>query len=336
LRTSWLLAALACGWLLAAPAHAALGPGERTVVGAQPQGNMRVWSFPYRAHNGSPRLAYLELPRWYGPRLHPPVPLVISPHGRAVSGRANLKLWGSLPVRGSFALLSPDGQGRRLAGYSWGSPGQVEDLARMPSLAEHALPWLRIERSKIYAFGGSMGGQETLLLLARHPTLLAGAAAFDSVSDFALQYREFGRLGCNKKCLKDHGEPLGRRLQSLARSEIGGSPVTRPTAFRERSPITYSRAIAASCVPLLIWWSPADRIVIHQQLQSGRLFWKLRQENPLAPISAYVGFWVHTHEMRAKTLLPLALARFGLLPQRDATTRSDLHVVPPPRSACSR
>jgi pimeloyl-ACP methyl ester carboxylesterase len=328
------LVTLACALVFVTSAEATYGAGEQTAVGAETQGNMTVWSFPYRAHNGTPRSAYLELPRWYGPALHPRIKFVISPHGRGLSGRANLRLWGSLPVRGSFAVLSPDGQGRRLSDYSWGSPGQIEDLARMPSLAEQALPWLRIDRSQIYAVGGSMGGQETLLLVARHPRLLAGAAAFDSVSDFALQYREFSHLRCSARCLHDLGEPLGRRLQGLARSEIGGSPQTRPMAFRERSPITYSRAIATSCVPLQLWWSPADRIVIDQQHQSGKLFWRLRRENPRAPISGYVGFWIHSHEMRARALLPLSLVKFGLLPPQDATTRADLHIVPAPRDAC--
>ena len=38
-----------------------------------------------------------------------------------------------------------------------------------------------------------MGGQETLLLVARHPHLLAGAAAFDPATDMARRYRDFAR-----------------------------------------------------------------------------------------------------------------------------------------------
>ena len=68
---------------------------------------------------------------------------------------------------------------------------------------------------RIYAFGGSMGGQETLLLLARHPHLLAGAAAFDSVTNMALQYRSFLRIPCNRNCLHTWHGPLGKTLQSL-------------------------------------------------------------------------------------------------------------------------
>jgi pimeloyl-ACP methyl ester carboxylesterase len=205
----------------------------------------------------------------------------------------------------------------------------------MPAIARAGIPWLRIDPRRVYAFGGSMGGQESLLLLARHPHLLAGVAAFDAVSDFAQQYRSFGRLRCNARCLRDLGEPLGRRLQLLARSELGGTPWQRPLAFAERSPITYTRGIAASCVPLQIWWSPADRVVVDQQRQSGKFFWRLRAANPRAPVSGYVGFWIHSHEMRASTRLPFALRQFGLLPPSTASGREGLHVVPAPARSCA-
>ena len=91
----------------------------------------RVLTFSYRSSAGPVRTAYLVLPAWYGPLRHPPIPVVISPHGRGVSGSYNLRFWGDLPGRGPFALISPDGQGRRLPFYSWGYAGQIDDLARM-------------------------------------------------------------------------------------------------------------------------------------------------------------------------------------------------------------
>jgi pimeloyl-ACP methyl ester carboxylesterase len=317
-------------------ALAANGPSEESTTTSVTRGHVTLWHFAYRSHTGAPRGVWVVLPKWYGPALNPTVKLVISPHGRGLDGRANASLWGGLPAKGSFAVISPDGQGRRLGDYSWGSPGQIADLARMPAIARAGIPWLRLDMRKIYAFGGSMGGQEALLLLARHPHMLAGVAAFDAVSDFAQQYRSFGKLRCNAHCLHDLGEPLGRRLQVLARSELGGSPRQRPLAFAERSPITYTRAIASSCVPLQIWWSPADRVVIDQQRQSGKFFWKLRATNPRAPISGYVGFWIHSHEMHASTRLPFALRRFGLLPPSIVTGHDGLHVVPAPRDGCER
>src|SRR5205807_7326339 len=139
---------------------------------------VKVFTFEYRSHAGGERKAYLVLPAWYGKRTHPPIPLVISPHGRGVDGAYNLRFWGGLPARGAFAVISPDGQGRRLPLYSWGYGGQIDDLARMPALARTAFPWLTLDPHRIYALGDSMGGQEVLLLAARRDLRLAGVAAF--------------------------------------------------------------------------------------------------------------------------------------------------------------
>jgi pimeloyl-ACP methyl ester carboxylesterase len=291
----------------------------------------------YRAHDGVRRKAYVLLPAWYGPKNHPPIPLIISPHGRGVSARANTLIWSALPARGRFAVLSPDGEGRRLPRYSWGSAGQIEDLARMPVIAHLTLPWLHIDQHRIYAFGGSMGGQETLLLLARHPRLLAGAAAFDSVTNMALRYRSFRRMPCNKSCLRTWNGPIGKSLQSLARQEIGGTPVTRPLAYSERSPATYVRAIAASCVPLQLWWSVKDRIVADQEKQSGALYRRISKLSPGAPVTAFVGAWNHSAEMHARARLPVALAALGLLQEQPPPRISGLHVFAPAEpAACSR
>jgi pimeloyl-ACP methyl ester carboxylesterase len=295
------------------------------------RGRVRIWTIHYRAHTGAPRAAYVVLPAWYGPRRHPPIPLVISPHGRGVGGSTNARLWGQLPALGTFAVVNPDGQGRRLPRHSWGYRGQIDDLARMPTIIGRTLPWLRLDRSHVYAFGGSMGGQETLLLVARHPHLLAGAAVFDAVTDFGLQYRRFRLLACNARCRKDWIGGIGSRLRVLARREIGGAPKERPTAYRVRSPVTYSRMLAFSCVPLQIWWSVADRIVTDQQRQSGRLFWLLRELNPYAPVQGFAGFWIHSAAMRSKTGLPYALAGFGLLPQPEGPPDvPGFRVVPAP------
>ena len=290
----------------------------------------------YVAHDGRPSMAHVVLPAWYGPAANPPLPLIISPHGRGLNGRANSILWGDLPGRGSFAVINPDARGRRVAGHSWGYAGQVADLARMPEILRTTLPWLRIDRRRIYAFGGSMGGQEALLLLARHPRLLAGVAAFSSVTDLALQYRNFDRLQCKNKCRTLLGKtPLGSSLRKLARLEIGGGPGQYPRAFAARSPMTHASMLAYTCVPLQLWWSVSDQIVVDQQSQSGRLFWELRRLNPMANVEAFVGFWIHSAEMRARTGLPLALSRFGLLPKAPAW-QSVRHVRTPVGGACTR
>jgi poly(3-hydroxybutyrate) depolymerase len=266
---------------------------------------VRIWPIHYRTHDGRSRRAYVVLPRWYGPHDHPPLPLVISPHGRGVPAIDNVHVWGNLPAVGRFALVNPEGQGRRLTLYAWGDPGDIRDLAAMPKLIRHRLPWLRIDPNRIYAFGGSMGGQETLLLVARYPRLLAGAAAFDAPTNMKARYYAFPELR------------FGESLQDRARIEIGGTPLTDPRGYAIRSPADWARRIAFSGVPLQIWWSKVDRIVTGQAHQSGALYRSILRLNPAAPVEQFVGTWKHTAEMRAATRLPLALRLFGLMPPAE-------------------
>jgi len=278
----------------------------------QPLGHTEARLIHYIAHDGVRRTAWLLLPVGLG---HAPVPLVISPHGRGVGADENALLWGDLPGEGDFAVINPAGEGRRLHWFSWGAPGQIADLARMPAIAEaHGVD---VDRRRIYAFGGSMGGQETLLLTALHPHLLAGAAAFDPATDMRRRYFDFAGLR------------YGRTLQRLAREELGGTPSQDPAAYELRSPDHYVRQLAFSGVPLQIYWSTRDRVIADQQSEAGALCDEIERVNPYAPLWEFDGEWAHTAEMRSSRRLPRALARFGLLPWSDVPR---LPAVRPARS----
>jgi dipeptidyl aminopeptidase/acylaminoacyl peptidase len=190
--------------------------------------------------------------------------------------------------------------GRRLPLHSWGWRGQIDDLARMPVIVRDALPWLGVDRRKIYAVGGSMGGQETLLLLGQNPRLLAGAVAFDSVTNFYRRYADFARI---------RG---GRRLQALARLEVGGTPRTNTSGYVLRSPTHWVREIARSGVPLQLWWSVADEIVVDQQHQSGHLYDELEKLHPRR-LEKVTGSWRHTAESYANLQLPGAVRWLNLV-----------------------
>jgi poly(3-hydroxybutyrate) depolymerase len=316
--------------LVSAVALAAAADSASDGFSASKPPAVRVWTIHYTAHNGADRLATVLLPDWYGPGNNPPIPVIVSPHGRGANGRSNAKFFGNLPALGRFAVISPDGMGRRLRYFSYGHAGQIDDLARMPDYAERALPWLRLDRSRVYALGSSMGGQETALLVARHPRLFAGAAAMDSVTDLALRYRQLPSVPCDSKCLQRWGEPRGVNLQSVVRREVGGTPDQKPSAYAARSPLSQARALAFSGVPLQIWWSSEDRIVSDQAHQSEALFDKVLRLNACAPVSAYAGRWEHSPEMRASALLPIALAGFDLLPAGvKALPPSVRHVAAP-------
>ncbi|HEY6962334.1 MAG TPA: prolyl oligopeptidase family serine peptidase [Gaiellaceae bacterium] len=262
---------------------------------------VRTVRIRYRAWNGESRRALVVLPRWYGRRVHPRIPLVISPHGRGLQPETNDRFWGGLPAFGPFAVVSPEGQGRRLVLYSWGWRGQIDDLARMPKILQATLPWLHVDPRRVYALGGSMGGQETLLLTARYPQILAGASALDSATDMAARYDAFPQLR------------NGASVQRLARIEIGGTPRSVPAAYAARSPMHYVAELARAGVPLHIWWSVRDRIVVNQQQESGRLYRAIVAANPEAPVTRYVGTWAHTAEMQATARLPLALVKLKLI-----------------------
>lgn len=294
---------------------------------------VRTWTIGYRSHSGAERLAYVVLPAWYGPGNNPPLPVVVSPHGRGATGLSNAAFFDRLPAIGRFAVISPDGMGQRLRNFSYGARGQIDDLARMPDFAAEALPWLRVDRSRVYALGSSMGGQETLLLVARHPRLLAGAAALDSVTDLARRHSQLPELPCSRSCVERWGKPYGTVLQSTLAREVGGSPQEARAEYEARSGISHARTIVRSGVPLQIWWSTEDRIVWDQVHQSQALFEKLRRLDPCAPVTAYVGRWAHSREMRASELLPIALSGFGLLPADVKELPSSVRHEPAPRCA---
>jgi pimeloyl-ACP methyl ester carboxylesterase len=258
------------------------------------------WSFRYRAHNRAPRPAIVLVPADYGPnRPSPPLPLVISPHGRGVRPGLNADLWGDLPDIGNFAVVCPGGMGRRLPLHSWGYKGQISDLARMPGTTRAGLPWLRIDTDRIYALGGSMGGHETLLLLGQYPKVLAGAVAMDPVTNFYRRYWDFGLA------------PRTRGLQVLSRFEVGGTPKTNPTAYVLRSPTHWIRDIAKSGVPLQLWWSLADQIILDQVHQTAHFYEQLRKLRPKGKVEAMTGHWSHSAEMRQQ--IRIALRFLGLL-----------------------
>jgi pimeloyl-ACP methyl ester carboxylesterase len=315
-------------------AGALTGPADAPVARAPLPGAARpavqTRTIEYESHTGAVRQATVVLPAWYGPNNNPPLPVVISPHGRGATGRSNADFFADMPARARFVLISPDGVGRSLKRFSYGFAGQIDDLAEMPDFATRSLPWLRIDRSRIYALGSSMGGQETLLLVARHPRLLAGAAAMDSVTDLGRRYAQLPQLPCDARCLARWHKPTGVVLQETMAREVGGTPATKPAAYAARSALDRAAAIARSGVPLQIWWSTQDRIVFDQEHQSEALFRALRRLNPEAPVSAYVGRWRHSTEMRASALLPVALSRFGLLPAGIKRLPASVHHVPAP------
>jgi pimeloyl-ACP methyl ester carboxylesterase len=248
---------------------------------------------------------------------------VISPHGREGDALHTCAAWGDLPGYARVAVVCPQGHGARLARDSWGAPGQIRDLARMPSIVAHALPGLRFARDRTYAVGASMGGQEVLLLDARYPRLLAGVVAIDAVTDLAMRYQDMGRLA------------NGRGVKALMRREVGGRPEDVPAAYAARSPLHFAGRLARSRASIGIWWSSHDWTVSNQALhQSGRLVKVLAASHPCSEVYQRYGHWSHSWVFLHETYEPLVF--FGLLQQRGLPApagHGDVVAVGGPRPA---
>jgi dipeptidyl aminopeptidase/acylaminoacyl peptidase len=228
-----------------------------------------------------------------------PLPLIISPHGRGVAPIGVASRWGCLPSLYGFVVVCPAGEGVHVHANPWGAPGDIADLARMPAIVQRELPWLRIDRRRIYAVGASMGGMETLLLAARHPNPLAAAVAMDAVVDLRGRYYEM--LASRRS---------GDHVQDKLCCEVGGTPAQVPSRYRERSPMTYLTRLARSRAPLLIWWSRRDQVVIGQtRRQSGLFFRRLRGLHPRAVLKAVITDLPHYAAFSARVGLP-AVMRF--------------------------
>jgi pimeloyl-ACP methyl ester carboxylesterase len=232
----------------------------------------------YRAHDGSWRHAIVLAPRRNAHRL----PLVIAPHGRGGDAAHACAVWGDLPGYARVAVVCADDPGRVTPHYSWGDPGTIRDLARLPRIVSRALPGL-VRARHVYAVGDSMGGQEVLLLVAARPRLLRGAVAMDPTTDLATRYAQLGQL---PNGLSD--------WQPLMRLEVGGTPSQVPHAYALRSPIDHVGAIASSGVPLEVWWSRRDRAVPNRPgTQAQGFITELVEARPRAIVCERMGWWVH-------------------------------------------
>ncbi len=262
--------------LLAVVLGAADGASAPEHSGA-PTAGTRLVTLRFRGPGGHEDVVVVAMPAWYGARRHPALPLVISPHGRGGSARGNARRWGDLPGRLRLIVLDAGVWGRRLQRDSWAWPPEIDQLARLPQLVRRRLPYLRFDPRRIYAAGDSMGGQEALMLLARHPRLLAAVAAADPVTNFLERQRQFPRSADSR------GE------QRRARIEVGASPQRAPWLYLRRSPSAYAGTITSAGVPIRLWWSRVDHVVIGQAgTQAGELYRAVKRLDPRAPISEQV------------------------------------------------
>jgi pimeloyl-ACP methyl ester carboxylesterase len=275
-----MLACAVIGWSAPPPALGAKAAGPRQAL---PVGPNQTYAVPYFAWNGRSRTAVVVLPRDYVPgAAAEALPCVVEARGRNFSAASHARCWEDLPSTRGFIVICADSSGRRDPANSWGVAGQIDDLADLPAVVEASIPWVKIDRQRLYVVGPSMGGTEALTAIALHPDVFAAGISVDGVADLAARYREYGLV-----------DRLDDRR--LMRAEIGGTPRQVPFKYAVRSPSHYAGTLALCGVPLTIWWSADDKLVIHQATtQTGKLYERIRTLSPDSPVTQRIGTGSHS------------------------------------------
>lgn len=302
-RTSaWLGAALALVVLVLAAAQQAPAATPRSAgapLKATAVGGNLVLAVPYHAWNNKARYATVVLPADYGPGSTEVLPCIVQPHGRKATPLGPAGRWGDLPTTERFMIICPDSSGRRDPSNSWAVAGQLQDIVDIVDVVEQSIPWVHIDRQRLYLLGISMGGHETLCTLARFPDVFAAGLSCDGNANLAKRYYEFRRVGMAAD-------------QVLMRREVGGTPKQVPWLYERRSATPFAGTLASCGVPIAIWWSKDDQIGYHQaETQTGRLYTMIKNRNPDAPVEQVIGTGAHGSMLAGHPETAVAFLRPG-------------------------
>ena len=115
----------------------------------------------------------------------------------------------------------------------------------------------KIDETRIYAAGRSMGGMQTLILAAKYPHVFAAAMAGQPPTEMALFDKE-------------------SPLTDVILKEFGGTRAEKPYEYARRGPATYARNLKYT--PTFIWHGTLDRVVPPEH--SKKMIDLMRQFNP--------------------------------------------------------
>ena len=279
-----LVAALALCALSAAFVHQAEAATPRAVAGplqATRVGVNQVLAVPYHSWNNKARYATVVLPLDYAPGNNEPLPCIVQPHGRKATPLGPAGRWGDLPTSQRFMIICPDSSGRRDPYNSWAVAGQLQDIVEIVGVVESSIPWVHVDRQRLYILGISMGGHETLCTIARYPDVFAAGLCVDGNANLAARYREFPYV--------DMAD-----TQPLMRREVGGTPRQVPWLYARRSSTPFAWTLATCDVPIAIWWSKDDKIGYNQaKTQTGYLYRRIKALRADAPVVQVIGRGVH-------------------------------------------
>ncbi|MGI9187096.1 MAG: alpha/beta hydrolase family protein, partial [Gaiellales bacterium] len=186
----------------------------------------------YTAWNGRTLRLVASYPRYPQKQRLPLVHVFHGAGGRAVCNQT----FGNAPGAYGFVVACIDGTGRYARGYSYGSPENLADNAKIVQFLRARLPGLRIDTNRQIAAGGSMGGEDALLFGVKYPAMAQTIVAMDAPIDMS---KRFWKL------------PTIR--QRALYQECQGTPYLAPACFAERSPLTFAANLASSQQTLILY-----------------------------------------------------------------------------------
>jgi predicted peptidase len=226
----------------------------------------------------------------YSPKLatDQPRPLVLAPHpitwtaqqdyhgGLEGLKRGHHAGWRGLAEQYGVIVALPHGHHRRIELCSLASPEQIDDMVY---LIDHlATEGYSVDRSRVYACGLSMGGQEALIAAGRHPGRFAAVFAFNPIVDLAAWQQDLASTSVEE--IREFGT-----AQKIV-DEVGGLPEQVPEAYAMRSAITYADRLAQE--PTFLYWTAHDLVVPRQlERHSYRLYQAIKNRSITAPVAEY-------------------------------------------------
>jgi poly(3-hydroxybutyrate) depolymerase len=222
------------------------------------------------------------------PLLLAPHPITWTPEQEYQGGWDGMQKWGY--HRGYYGLADeygviialPHGHHRREEFCSLAAPEQMADMAYLiDALDEYGY---RVDKSRVYVCGKSMGGQEALVLAGRYPDKLAAVVAFNPIIDLAAWQEDLANSPLPE--IREFG------TDKRVANEVGGLPAEVPALYAERSATTYADGLAR--VPTLIFWAEVDTIVPRQITHhTMKLYEMVKARSITSPIAEYNHTRIH-------------------------------------------
>jgi predicted peptidase len=211
-------------------------------------------------------------------------PLIVSPHPFGFSNFENFAHgtpdllypfsgWSGLSNEYKVIIVLPLGHGRIYEKISLGYEGQIKDIVDVPEILNQYN--FKIDESRMYLCGLSMGGMETLTTMGMYPGVYKAGFSFNGIADLSKWFFDILDKKVDKKL-------LDMKIDELVRDEVGNIQ-TEPNYYAKRSAISYIENLTKA--NLMLYWSSKDTVVPNQKLyQSKRLHDLIKQKNSNAQV----------------------------------------------------